>query len=168
MKKTFLLLLSLCSGILFSQKNLSKKDSNFVIHSYEHTLLEIKLADLAQSKSTSPDVKSLASTLSNSHTKALGELKQLASQKNIQLPSSISEKQQNYYDKLNKKEGADFDKWYTKCAVKSHKMGACYVKKKSKKAKDAEIKSWAASYYPVLEQNRDKAKETCKALKNKK
>lgn len=168
MKKTVLLLLTLCSGLLFSQKNLSKKDSNFVIYSYEHTLLEIKLADLAQTKSTSAEVKSLGSTLSASHTKALAELKQLASQKNISLPSTISEKQQNYYDKLNKKEGADFDTWYTKCALKSHKMGACYVKKKSKKAKDTEIKAWAESYYPVLELNRDKAKETSKALKNKK
>jgi len=62
----------------------------------------------------------------------------------------------------------DFDKAYAKCTAKTHKMGACYLKKKAKKTDDPEIKSWATANYPVLEQHRDKAKETCKALKTKK
>jgi putative membrane protein len=167
MRTSILIFLTLFTGFLFGQNHLSKRDSNFVINAYQHTLLEIKLADLAQGKSSSGEVKSLAATLHASHTKASVDLKQLAVSKNITLPSQISDKEQTFYDKMNKKEGASFDKTYTKCAVKSHKWGACYVKKESKKAKDADIKSWASSYYPVLEQNKDKAKETCKALKHK-
>jgi len=167
MKKSLFLILSLCSGILFSATGISKIDSNFVRMAVDHTELEIKLAQLAQNNASSSEVKTLALDLLSYHTKALGELKILALKKNITLMTQLSERSQKAYDKFTKKQGVDFDKAYTKCSVKSHKWGACFLKKHAKKSKDAEIASWCSSNYVVLEQLRDKAKETCTTLKKK-
>ena len=165
MKKALIALATLFTGFLSSQNTLSEKETNFVKMSEDHTLLEIKLAQLAQTNASSMEVKNLASALLSDHTKASGELQQLAAKKNISLPSQLSDKSQKYYDKMSLKQGAEFDKSYTKCVVKSHKMGACYLKKESKKAKDGEVKAWAAAEYPVLEQDSEKAKATCKTIK---
>lgn len=168
MKNVLVLILTFCSAFLFSQTQLSKKDSNFVRMAADHTELEIKLAQLAQASASAPEVKTLASELLSYHSKALGELKMLAGKKNITLNTSLSERSQKYYDKFTKKQGSDFDKAYTKCAVKSHKGGSCALKKEAKKAKDPEIAAYASANYPALQQLSEKAKQTCKALKNKK
>lgn len=168
MKKLLIIFLSFSTAILFGQNRLSKKDSNFVRHAVDHTLFEIKLAETAQKKASTQEVKALASELLNYHSKALNELKQLALKKNISVSSVLGEKSQKYHDKIAKKEGVNFDKAYTKCAAKTHHMGSCFLKKESKKGKDTDITGWAAANYPTLEQLHKKAKTTCKTLKNKK
>ena len=113
MKKAIIILSVVCSNFIFGQNTLSEKETNFVKMSEDRTLLEIKLAQLAQTNASSMEVKNLASTLLNDHTKASGELQQLAVKKNINLSTQLSAKSQKYYDKMAMKQGKEFDKSYT-------------------------------------------------------
>lgn len=133
----------------------------------EHTLFEIKAAELAQNRSTSLHVKNLASALLAYHTKESGELKDLGAKKHISLPSEVSEKDQKFYEKLDSKQGKDFDCAYTKCAAKAHRIGGWYLKKESEKGRDTDIKSWAAENYPVLQKYSHRATILHKALKKR-
>lgn len=168
MKKLLLILICFYSGLLLSQNALSKRDSNFVRIAADKNLLQVKLAQLAQTNTSSGDVKNLSAELLSYHTKALGELKTLAGKKNIPLNTQLSNRSQKYYDKHAKKQGGDFDKAYTMCMTRMHHRGHCFLKKESKKGRDPEIRSWALANYPVLEQYEEKSKQTCKDLKKNK
>lgn len=166
MKTLLASLMTLCSFFAFSQNAVSKRDSDFVKTAMEHTLFEIKAAQLAQTRSSSTEVRSLASSLLAYHGKVWGELKDLGVKKQITMPSEVSEKDQRYFEKLDAQRGKDFDNSYTRCVAKAHRLGASYLKKGSEKTKDADIASWASDNYPVLAQYSTRASEVRKNLKD--
>jgi len=61
----------------------------FAMKAAEGGTLEVKLAQLAQQKSQSSEVKDLARQLEQDHTQANQQLMQVAKQKNINLPSDL-------------------------------------------------------------------------------
>jgi len=140
-------------------------DTKFAVCAADGGMLEVKLAELAQSNASAPSVKQFAKTMLESHTKANSELKGLAAEKKISLPEKLSDKSQKTYDWLAKKQGADFDKAYMKCMVHDHKMDVCEFEKEVKKAKDPDLQKWASGKVPVLKAHLDAAKITCKELK---
>ena len=154
-----------------NKKNLPKdlcKDSKFAVCASDGGMMEVKLAELAQSNGSSGTVKQFANTMVTDHTKANIELKTLAEQKKIKLPEKLSDKSQKSYDWLAKKKGEDFDKAYMKCMVRDHKMDVCEFRKEAKKGKDAELKKWADEKVPVLKGHLEMAKAACKESKGKK
>ena len=88
--------------------NLSKKEVNFINDAAEGGLMEVRMGELAQQKGQSADVKSLGQRLVSDHQKAGDELKQLASNKGITVPSQLPPKHQKMIDKLSS--ASDFDK----------------------------------------------------------
>lgn len=92
------------------------------------------------------------------HGKANEELKTLAAQKNITLPTVLSEECQNTYNDLAAKTGKDFDDAYTDFMVKDHKKDIDNFKKQADKGNDADLKSWAAGKVATLEHHLDMAK----------
>ena len=98
--------------------------------------------------------KSLGKQMITDHSKANNQLISLAQKKNAAVPSGLSEKGQKIYDKLSKKQGADFDKAYSKCMVKDHKEDICVFKKEAKKGSDEDVKNWASNTLPTLEHHK--------------
>lgn len=145
----------------------SEKDRKFAKEAAETGSMEIKLGELAQSKGTTAEVKTLGSHMVTDHTKSNNELKTIAASKNIPLPTALNDKGQRAYEKLSKKEGKKFDKAYTQCMVKHHKKSICKFKKQAKKGDDAELRSWASNTLPVLEHHKEMSKEACKSVKKK-
>jgi putative membrane protein len=144
------------------------KDSKFAVCAADGGMLEIKLAELAQTNASSASVKQFANTMITDHGKANQELKALAADKKISLPSKLSDKSQKTYDWFAKMKGEDFDKAYSKCMTRDHKMDICEFEKEAKKGKDPEMKKWAADKVPVLKGHYEMAKNTCKEVKGKK
>ena len=54
------------------------------------------------------------------HTKANEELKQIASQLNVQLPTELGQEHRDLQEKLSKLQGAEFDREYMNAMVDSH------------------------------------------------
>lgn len=164
MKKIILFaLLSILS--LYLNAQISDRDRKFVKETIEGGLYEIKLSDLALRKGSSPEVKLLAKTMVDDHTKAANELRDLASKKGIAISNTLSDKAMSYFEKISKKEGKDFDKAYTKCMMMDHKHDICKFKRQVKKGSDADLKTWASNTIPILKRHKAMTKETCKALK---
>lgn len=162
MKKIFLTIAIFSTCYIQSQ---SDRDRKFAREVAEDGLMEIKLGELAQSKGTTAEVKTLGSHMITDHTKANNELRSLAIKKNIPLPTALSDKGQKTYEKLSKKEGKKFDKCYTRMMVKDHKKEICKFKKQAKKGEDAELRSWASTTIPTLEHHKEMSKEACKSMK---
>jgi putative membrane protein len=112
---------------------------------------EVQLGQLAAQKATDPDVKNFGQKMVDDHSKANDQLKQVASQKGITVPSSLPASKQKDVDKLNKLSGAAFDKAYVSMMVQDHKKDVAEFKKESKSAKDSDIKSFASTTLPTLQ-----------------
>jgi putative membrane protein len=138
-------------------------DSEFAVAAADGGMLEVQLGELAQTNAASADVKKFASTMVTDHGKANGELKALATQKNITLPMSLSDEKQKKVDELSKKKGAEFDKDYISFMVDDHKEDISEFEEAASDAKDAEVKSWAAGKVPALKHHLEMAQ----AIKDK-
>lgn len=135
-----------------------ERDEDFLIKAAEINLEVIRLSELAQQKGSAPDVKELANKMVNGHTKAMNDLKNLASSKSIAIPTTATDKVQNAYENLNEKAvGDDFDKEYCDKMVKGHRDAIDAYEKASSNAADPDIKSWAASMLPDLRMHLEEA-----------
>ena len=99
------------------------------------------------------------------HNAAGDELKNLASQKNVTLPATVSNDHQKKIDDLNKKSGRDFDKAYIDAMVDGHQATVNDFEKASKNTKDADVKAWIDKTLPTLKMHLDSARAIKKALK---
>lgn len=142
-----------------ADKGLAGKDKDFIKKAASAGMMEVELGQLAQSKAQSQEVKDFGSRMVTDHGKANEELKALAQQKNVPLPTKLEHKHKSMVDKLNKASGSDFDKKYMSEMVKDHKDDVDEFKKATQKVKDPELKAWAEKTLPVLEQHLQQARE---------
>ncbi|GAB3225562.1 DUF4142 domain-containing protein [Algoriphagus aestuariicola] len=141
------------------EDNKAEKDAEFAVAAADGGMLEVQLGKLAQSNGASDAVKMLGEMMANDHSKANDELKALASQKNISLPTGLSEDSQESYNDLAEKTGEEFDEAYTEFMVKDHEKDIDEFKKQAENGYDADLKSWAAGKVPTLEQHLARAKQ---------
>jgi len=138
----------------------SAADKKFMTEAAQGGMEEVELGRLAAANGADPDVKSFGQKMVDDHSKANDQLKQLAQTKGVTLPTDMTKSQHNDMDKLSKKTGADFDKAYMKMMVKDHKKDVAEFQKESKSAKDADLKSWAGTTVPTLEEHLKMAQDT--------
>ena len=140
--------------------------SSFMVKVADVGMTEVKLGGIAQDKATSARVKDFGVMMTKDHSKAGDELKNLASQKNVTLPSAIGEDHQKKIDDLNKKTGKDFDKAYIDAMVGGHQSAVNDFEKASRDTKDADIKAWVDKTLPVIKMHLDSAKAIQKSMKH--
>lgn len=138
---------------------LSNDDKDFAMKAAQGNMAEVSGGSMAAQKGTSPDVKTFGNRMVNDHGKALDELKQLAQNKGIALPTDVNAEQKAEADKLSKLSGKAFDKEYADAMVKDHEKDAKEFEKASKDTKDPDLKAWAAKVLPVIQDHLKMAKE---------
>ena len=120
-----------------SPASLSSADKNFVQKAAIGGMAEVELGKLAQQKASSDQVKQFGSRMVEDHTKANDELKQVASQKGVTLPTDLDAKHKSMVAKLDKLSGQQFDRAYMDGMVKDHKEDVSDFRKESNSGKDA-------------------------------
>ncbi|GAB2773971.1 DUF4142 domain-containing protein [Rhabdobacter roseus] len=148
----------------FDDSNM-EDDAEFAVAAADGGMMEVQLGELAQSKGSSQAVKDFGKMMADDHGKANTELKALAQQKNITLPTTLSDKSQKMYDDLSKKTGKDFDKDYMSHMVDDHKDDIDKFQKQADNGNDPDLKSWAANKVPTLKQHLEKAQSVRDAVK---
>ncbi len=114
-------------------------------------MAEVALGRLAAEKASSSDVKKFGQRMVDDHSKANDELKQLASQKNVDLPQDLNAKDKATKARLEKLSGEQFDQAYMRDMVKDHKKDVSDFRRESRSAKDPDVKNFAAQTLPTLE-----------------
>ena len=168
MKKTMMTLLMAGSMALLNAQNVSDGDKKFAKNAAEDGMKEIMLSKLAETNSSSAEIKKLGKMMIEDHGKAGEELKAWASAKGITLPTGMSSEAQKEYDKLSKLKGEEFDKEYAKCMVKDHKKAVPDFQKCSDKCEDSALKAWAAKTLPTLEHHLKMSEDASNSLKKNK
>ena len=126
-------------------------DTHFVRKAAEANFAEVQLGKLAQDKGSNQAVKDFGQHMVTDHTKALDALRPIASSKNVPIPDKMNTKDQALYDRLSKYSGDEFDREYMRAMVKDHEADVAEFRHESEKAKDTEVRSYASTTLPTLE-----------------
>jgi putative membrane protein len=141
------------------------EDQDFMKEAALGGLMEVELGRYAQQNAQSSRVKNFAAMMVRDHSKANDELKALAANKNITLPTILDDKHMDMMNDLKKKRGAEFDKEYMQEMVDDHDKDVDKFKRQAENGNDSDIKAFAAKTLPVLLMHQDSAKNIRDFLK---
>jgi len=141
-----------------ASKMMKSADTRFAMEAAQGGMAEVKMGQLAVDKASNPDVKAFGQKMVDDHTKANDQLKSIAQEQGITLPTDVNQKQQAMYNRLSKLSGADFDRQYVKGMVMDHEEDVKEFRKEANSGKDEKIKSFASQTLPIIQQHLDMIK----------
>ncbi|MGH8851958.1 MAG: DUF4142 domain-containing protein [Casimicrobiaceae bacterium] len=139
------------SAMAAQGKALSARDRKFVTTANEAGAAEIEMARIAMERASASEVKDFASRMVSDHQKADQDLDRIAASKGLSEGDKLSAKDQAELDKLRKLQGAGFDREYVKSQLAAHKAAVALFEKQSKSGNDSDLKQFAASTLPTLQ-----------------
>jgi putative membrane protein len=139
-------------------------DSDFVMKAAQGGMEEVELGQLASTQAASADVKQFGQRMVTDHGKANEELKAVAQKSGETIPAELSKKQQSDKARLQKLNGAEFDKAYMKMMVSDHKKDIAEFEKEAKSGKDADVKAFASKTLPTLKEHLAMAEDVDKRV----
>lgn len=95
--------------------------AKFLTDAIQGSSAEVKMGQLAQSKSTSPKVRQFGATLEADHSRAKGMALAVAKREGVNPPDTIKPDAQAMYDHLQGLSGAEFDKAFVQHMVQDHR-----------------------------------------------
>ena len=146
---------------------LSSEDEKMMFDLARASIIEINEGKLVEKKSENEQVINFAKKMIDDHTKALDELKLLAKDKGVTLPTETDAKQQAMGKKLSNLSGSQFDQQYLdQVGSRAHRQTHQLHKRVSNRAKDADLKSYSSKILPTLESHQNLSKDTRKELQS--
>jgi putative membrane protein len=119
---------------------------------------EIELGQIALKNTKDENVRNFAEGMIKDHTAADRKLKTIAAKENLQLPQSLDQEHESLKMKLQGMTGEDFDREYVKAMAKGHDKAVALFESASQQPQmPAELKQFAASTLPTLEQHKEMA-----------
>jgi len=141
------------SGSSSSSSYLGDTDQSFLKEAAQGGMAEVQMGRLAAQKAQSQAVRQLGQKLVQDHSKANQELKLLASQKSVTLPSDIGTENETAISHLKGLEGTEFDQAFIKHAVEDHQKDIQKFQTASQQSADNDVKAFAQKQLPVLQQH---------------
>ncbi|MDZ7964520.1 MAG: DUF4142 domain-containing protein [Nostoc sp. DedSLP03] len=133
------------------QNNLSSADRQFITEAAQGGLAEVQLGQLASQRGTSDAVKQYGQRMVQDHTLANNQLKQLATQKGVTLPTTIGTKNQQVKQRLSKLSGTNFDRQYLNQMLQDHEKDVSLFQTEAEQGQDADVKTFAGQTLPILQ-----------------
>lgn len=146
----------------------SESDYSFAQKAAQGNTEEVQMGKLAEQKSSNPAVKEFGQRMVTDHSKLNAQLKQLAGQKGAMVPTSMSHHEESKMQHLENESGAAFDKAYVKDMVKEHKHDLKEFQSAAKSAQDPELRAYAQSAVPILQEHLTMAENLEKTVKSEK
>lgn len=140
---------------------LGPPEMKFLTDAARGSMFELRVADLAQEKAASAEVKQFAQKLKQDHTKANQQLEMIAKERQVQMPADIGDHQKEL-TKLTGLSGEAFDKEFIKMQVKDHKKDISMFRKHAEKSMDSDLRDFATNTVPVLEGHLQQAQSLAK------
>jgi putative membrane protein len=145
---------------------LSSSDRSFLKKAAEGGLAEVELGQLASQRASDPQVKQFAQRMVADHGKANDQLKQIASSKNVELPTALPAAAKRERDRLSKLSGAQFDREYMSHMTSDHKKDTSLFRSAAKSAKDSDVRQFASATLPTLEEHLQMSQSISKSAKS--
>ncbi len=154
----------LTSGAMFGQTctsgmgmkgsgGFSAHDKTFLRKAAEGNMAEIKTAQIALEKGSSPDVKDFAQKMVDDHTKLGEQMKPILEKAGIAEPTKLSPADEALGKKLSALSGDTFDKQYISAMVKDHHKDLSEFKGEESSTKNDELKSAVSQGTQVIQEH---------------
>ncbi len=140
------------------KENVLEDQSDFLVNAASAGHMEVEVGQLAQEKSNHSRVKAFGKMMVDEHKQLNQEIKNLASSKQITLPSGMGDDNQRDLDDLRKLSSRDFDQKYLDRMVKVHEDDIRLFENASENYKDSDIQTFAAKTLPKLRAHLDSAR----------
>lgn len=140
-------------------------DNALVSKGAQDNLFEIQAGQLAAQKATNSEIKQFAQRMVRDHTHAKDALQQLATERNITLPTEMGDQNQAIFARLSKLSGAEFDHAYMTEMVNSHQQDVTLMKNQVQNGKDQTLKALATQKLPALEAHLRMAQDLAQRLR---
>src|SRR5437016_3241550 len=128
--------------------SLSAKDKTFMKKAAKGGMMEVAMGKMAEQNAQSDDVKSFGKRMVTDHSKANDELKSIAAQKGVKLPSK------------EPTEKWSSDKAYINMMVKDHEKDLAEFQEEASTGTDPDVKKFAEDTAKVVQEHLDLAKQT--------
>ena len=135
------------------------EDIEFILDAAKGGMAEVELGKLAADRAQNDEVKKFAQRMVDDHSKANDQLKQIAESKGIKIPTETEAKQKALMQRLEKLQGPAFDRAYMNAMVNDHVKDVSEFKKEANSGRDSQVKSFASSTLPTLEEHLQQAKQ---------
>lgn len=143
----------------------AERDAQFLVDAVASNYGEVKLARLAQQKSSHVELKEVAKLLEADHNAVLNDLKSLASSKAITIPTEESPDAKDKLKELGEDKASGFDKQWCETLMDSHKTSITRFENAATDISDADLKNFVNTVLPKLRTHHDKLMECHKKLK---
>ena len=148
---------------------LASSDYKFAVKASQGGQAEVTMGQLATQKAEDPAVKKFAERVVEDHTKANQQLNQILLQKGAAVPDeALTGSEQKEMNRLQKLSGTEFDKAYINHMLRDHKKDVKQFQNESDDAKDPDIRTFATTTLPVLQDHLKMAEDLDAAVKAEK
>lgn len=137
---------------------MSSQDQKFLMDAAMSGMREVELGRMAAQLGSTDQIKEFGRKMVEEHTKANTELMSLAQSKGVTLPAALEEKHRSDMSKLQAQRGANFDRAFAKMMLKDHQKAVDLFEKQSTKGSDADLKAFASSTLPALQEHLSQAR----------
>jgi len=132
-------------------------DQHFVREAAIDGQYEVQVAQLAQQRAQSQEVKQFADHLIRDHQQANQQLMQLAQSKGIDIPRQLDPVHQAKIEKFQKLQGRQFEKEWVYSQLAGHVVDVLKFRDASQELQDNDLKQFAAQTLPKLQQHLQQA-----------
>ena len=134
--------------------------ANFVTRAAVTNLMEVELGNMAQAKSSNPQIKTYAAQLIADHRAAQTQLKAPAAQAKLAMPGEIDVERQQVRDQLAALDGRAFDAKFVEVMASSHDEAVTLFEAASKSPElTKELRQYASTMLPKLQAHAQAAHE---------
>ena len=132
-----------------------QRDADFVYEVVGSSYGEIKLAELANQRSRTAEVKQIAQQLLAAHSGTLNDLKTLAQSKAISIPVEEPDASKRKLEDMAQEQGNDFDKQWLQEMIDLHEKDIEKFEHRLKNTDDAELKAFISKALPDLKKHHE-------------
>jgi putative membrane protein len=149
-------LLSLAAWADDDSAKLSSAAQLFVTQASQDGMTEVQMGELAQTRSSNPEVRKFAAQMVTDHGKANAELKALAAKNDLQVPNQLDGEHATMLHSLSARPASEFDGAYAKHMVEAHAQ-AIQRFKDAAAISDADLAAFARKTLPTLTRHKQLA-----------
>jgi putative membrane protein len=132
--------------------------SEFMTEAADARMMNIEQGKLAKEKGSTAAVRQYGEWMISDQTRLLKELRILAAEKNIMLPSTLSNKKAKALEDLREKEGEKFDKEFIQMMTIDHRRDVRGFDDATD-FKDKDIQKFATTNLPMIQSHLDKIRQ---------
>jgi len=122
----------------------------------------VQLGELTLQKSTNDQVKQFARKMIDDHTKLNEQMRPVAQQLGVEIPSEVSKKDKSLMSKMQALSGPAYDEAYIKDMVKDHKQDLSEFHMEASNGHDASVRDAATQGSKTISEHLQMAEQLAK------